>query len=159
MNTTIHVAGGVGRAPTALSAYDSALAAANLHNYNLVQVSSIVPANATVKRVDRAPDLGPAGNKLTVVQAHAVADPGASEAVVAGLGWTTGSGPGMFYEATGTDPDAVRADLRSGLEAGGELREWPIEDRSIELATAQPAADEYVAAVVTAAYGDSQPVF
>ncbi|OYR66550.1 pyruvoyl-dependent arginine decarboxylase subunit alpha, partial [Halorubrum sp. E3] len=37
---TIHVAGGVGVADTAMASYDAALADANLHNYNLVAVSS-----------------------------------------------------------------------------------------------------------------------
>ncbi|MFC6754235.1 pyruvoyl-dependent arginine decarboxylase, partial [Halorubrum tibetense] len=67
---TIHVAGGVGVADTAMASYDSALADANLHNYNLVAVSSVVPADAAVTRVERAPDLGPAGNRLTVVEAR-----------------------------------------------------------------------------------------
>jgi len=65
---TIHVASGVGVADTAMASYDAALADANLHNYNLVAVSSVVPAKATVEAVDEVPDLGPAGDRLTVVR-------------------------------------------------------------------------------------------
>ena len=73
---TIHVAGGVGVADTAMASYDAALADANLHNYNLVAVSSVVPAEATVEAVAEAPDLGPAGNRLTVVEARRTVGPG-----------------------------------------------------------------------------------
>jgi len=74
---TIHVAGGVGVADTAMASYDGALDAAdaNLHNYNLVAVSSVVPAEATVEAVEAAPDLGPAGNQLTVVEARRTVGP------------------------------------------------------------------------------------
>src|SRR6056297_2732238 len=106
--TTIHVAGGIGRAPTAMAAYDAALADANLHNYNLVAVSSVIPADATIKVVDRAPDLGPAGNQLTVVEGRSVIGPDeAAETAATTIAWATGPGPGLFYEASGTDPDAV----------------------------------------------------
>jgi len=117
--STIHVAGGVGVAPTAMSAYDAALADANLHNYNLITVSSVIPADATLELVDAAPDLGPAGNKLTVVQGKTVAGPESDgEPIATGIGWATGPGPGLFYEASGTDPEAVEAEIRRGLDAG-----------------------------------------
>ncbi|MFA9516480.1 pyruvoyl-dependent arginine decarboxylase [Halopenitus sp. H-Gu1] len=169
---SIHVAGGVGVAPTEMAAYDAALADTNLHDYNLVTVSSIVPADATVERVERAPDLGPAGNRLTVVQAKRVAPPVESDAttadddavdsqpatIVAGLGWATGPGPGLFYEVTGTDPASVRDRIREGLDAGGELREWELPDREIHVESTVPVADAYTCVVVLAAYGDSEPI-
>ena len=157
--TTIHVAGGVGVAPTAMSAYDAALADANLHNYNLITVSSVIPADATLELVDAAPDLGPAGNKLTVVQGKTVAGPESDgEPIATGIGWATGPGPGLFYEASGTDPEAVEAEIRRGLDAGCELRDWEITDRDVHLSTADPVVGSYTAAVVLAAYGRSEPI-
>ncbi|MFW6320515.1 MAG: pyruvoyl-dependent arginine decarboxylase [Halohasta sp.] len=156
--TTIHVAGGVGVAPTAMSAYDAALADANLHNYNLVTVSSVIPAEATLEIVDEAPDLGPAGNRLTVVQGKVVAGPEADEPIATGIGWATGPGPGLFYEASGSDPDAVDREIRRGLAAGCELREWEVTDRDVLVSTADPVAGSYTAAVVLAAYGESEPI-
>ena len=157
--STIHVAGGVGVAPTAMSAYDAALADANLHNYNLITVSSVIPADATLDIVDAAPDLGPAGNKLTVVQGKVVAGPESdAEPIATGIGWATGPGPGLFYEASGTDPEAVEAEIRRGLDAGCELRDWEITDRGVHLSTADPVAGSYTAVVVLAAYGRSEPI-
>ena len=179
---TIHVAGGVGVADTAMASYDAALADANLHNYNLVAVSSVVPADATVTHVDRVPDLGPAGNRLTVVEARRTVGPsdevdfreggraGAEDAdskraprrrpnVAAGLGWATGPGPGLFYEVTGEDPECVRSRIHAGLDAGSELREWELVDRELHVETAAAEPGRYTTAVVIAAYGDSDPVF
>ncbi|WP_435145745.1 pyruvoyl-dependent arginine decarboxylase [Halobaculum sp. P14] len=157
----IHVASGTGHAPTAMAAYDAALADANLHNYNLVSVSSIVPADADVRVVDEAPDLGPAGNRLTVVQGRADATPSdahETDRVSAALAWATGPGPGLFYEADGTDPDAVRETVLEGLAAGAELRDWTLDAEDSAVATAPTDEDAYTAAVVVAAYGESEPV-
>jgi arginine decarboxylase len=169
----IAVAAGVGRGPTELSALDAALAGAGVANYNLVTVSSVVPADAQVRVVDRVPDRGPAGHALTVVLAETTApptetvdpdataapvDPDATEPdLVAGLGWATGPGPGLFYEATGDDPGTVREQLRRGLAAGGELREWALPDRETHLAAGRRLPDAHVAAVTVAAYGTATP--
>ncbi|PHQ37939.1 pyruvoyl-dependent arginine decarboxylase subunit alpha [Halorubrum persicum] len=178
---TIHVAGGVGVADTAMASYDAALADANLHNYNLVAVSSVVPAEATVESVAAAPDLGPTGNRLTVVEARRTVGPGdavdfreggragAEDAaskraprrhpdVVAGLGWATGPGPGLFYEVTGEDTADVRDRIHAGLDAGGDLRDWELPDRELRVEAAAAEPDRFTTAVVIAAYGESEPI-
>ena len=167
--STIRVAWGTGTGPTEMASYDAALADVNLHNYNLVTVSSVIPADADVEAVGTAPDLGAAGERLTVVQARATrAGPGR---VSAALGWTTGegasdgdgeesgSGPGLFYEAAGeADPEDVAERVRTGLAAGRELREWTFTDEHVETATTDAEAGTYATAVVVAAYGESEPI-
>ena len=134
---TIHVAGGVGVADTAMASYDAALADANLHNYNLIPVSSVVPAEAEVVTVESAPDLGPAGNRLNVVQAEAAAV--GPETVAAGVGWTTGPGPGLFYEADAESEADVVERLERGLAAGRELRDWSFDHEETLVETAEAA--------------------
>ena len=154
----IRVAWGSGSAPTEMAAYDAALADANLHNYNLVSVSSVVPADASVEAVGTAPDLGPAGNKLTVVQAHAnTAGPGRASAALA---WAVrGDEPGLFYEAADeTSPDDVESRVTAGIEAGLDLRDWPADDPEVRTATVEADPGEHAAAVVVAAYGESDPL-
>ena len=155
--TTIRVAAGVATGPTAMAAYDAALAEAGLHNYNLVPVSSVIPADASVDIVDAVPDLGPAGNRLTVVQSRATTtEPGR---VTAGLGWATGPGPGLFYEsAAEADPETIRERITQGLAAGRELREWTFTDEQVEIASVDADAGVHTTAVVIAAYGDSEPI-
>lgn len=158
----IRVVRGTARAPTEIASYDAALAAAGVHNYNLVTVSSVVPADARIEVVGTAPDLGPVGEGLTVVQGRATTADGPA---VAGLGWATGPDGGIFYEAAGTDRAAVRAEVEEGLAAGKALREWTYVDGGLELAAADPspspdpaAADRYATAVVLAIYGESEPL-
>ncbi|WP_142860346.1 pyruvoyl-dependent arginine decarboxylase [Salinigranum halophilum] len=157
--STIYVVRGVASARTAMASYDAALADANVHNYNLVSVSSVIPAEATVDVVETAPDLGPAGNRLTVVESRATARTGTAERVCAGVGWATGPGPGLFYEASGDDPEAVRTTVERGLEDGRELREWSFDAEDVALATGDVSATtEYTTAVVLAVYGESEPI-
>jgi arginine decarboxylase len=154
--STIYVVGGVGSGSTEMASYDAALAAANLHNYNLVTVSSVVPEGAAVEAVDVAPDLGPAGNRLTVVQARATTEAGGR--VAAGLGWATGPGPGLFYEAAGGDPVDVHRRVEDGLAAGRDLRDWTFDDQRVVVTDADAADEGYTTAVTLAAYGRSEPI-
>lgn len=153
--STIRVASGAGTGPTKLAAYDAALAVANAHNYNLVDYSSVVPPDAEVVTVERLPDLGPAGDRLFVVQAAAeTAGPGT---LAAGIGWATGPGAGLFYEASGESEAEVRTRLREGLAAGRELRDWTFDDEELLVTTAEAAPGEHTCAVAVAAFGTSEP--
>lgn len=142
----IRVVTGTGAGRTALSAYDAALADANVHDYNLVSVSSVVPPRATVEVVGSAPDLGPVGGRLTVVQSRSVTGPETEVAPCAALGWARGpDGQGVFYEAAGTDIESVRREVETGLADGASLREWTPERRRVETVVADPAEPGVVA--------------
>lgn len=158
--STIRVVWGDATGPTETAAYDSALAAANVHNYNLITVSSVVPAGPDLEQTGTAPDLGPTGNALTVVQSESTVEPDARRPAVAGIGWVRSeSGQGLFYETEGHDADAVEAAIRDGLDAGKALRDWGFEDDpTVRLARADPDPEAYASAVVVAAYGQSRPI-
>ena len=165
---TIRIVWGTATGPTALAAYDAALADAGVENYNLVTVSSVVPAGATVAPVGTAPDLGPAGNRLTVVQARvtvAAADLADGPDVdgehgSAGLAWATGPGPGLFYEVAGAFDEAeCRRRLEVGLEAGRGLRDWTFADAGERVVSVAAPTEGFAAAVVLGAYGESEPIF
>ncbi|GGN91751.1 MULTISPECIES: pyruvoyl-dependent arginine decarboxylase [Haloarcula] len=154
--STIRVVWGTATGPTALSSYDAALAEAGVHNYNLVTLSSVIPEGPAIEVVETAPDLGPPGEALEVVQSAATAAPG--ERAAAGVGWARSEGgPGIFYEVDGTDPDAVRTEIREGLAAGRDLREWDFVEESVHVESVAPE-ETYASAVVLATYGESHPV-
>lgn len=156
----IRIVWGTATGPTAMASYDAALADGNVHNYNLVTVSSVIPADGEIEIAEEAPDLGPAGERLTVVQGRKTVPPGGEEPAVASLGWNREpDGPGIFYETSGTDPDGVREDLEAGLAAGRELREWTFEDEGRRLVVAEPDPEQYSTAVVLAVYGRSESLF
>lgn len=172
---TIRVAWGSATGPTATSSFDAALADANVHNYNLVELSSVVPAGATVEAVGTAPDLGPTGDALfcvlarqTLTPANGAPDseaPGADDVACAGLGWArTDAGHGLFYEASGLDPATVRHAVETGLDHGMAIRDWRRADGDddcggdgdVVLETEPAHPDDYASAVVVACYGESE---
>lgn len=149
----IRLVWGTGTASTEKASFDSALQAANVHQYNLRELSSVIPADVPIEVSDTAPDLGPTGNALDVVLARKTSPPDTRAA--AGLAWARADqGPGIFYEAEGTDPESVRERLATGIEHGCKLRN--IDPRvETRVVTADPAA-RYSTAVVLAAYGESE---
>lgn len=160
----LRVARGAGAGPTALSAYDAALLDAGVGNYNLLRLSSVLPAGASLDRVDRIPDLGPVGGELRVVEASATAPPG--ETAAAALGWVRREdGSGLFYEEGAVASDrsvaahesAVADRVREGLIAGLDRRGWTATDPTV--VTAGATDDEaFASAVAVAAYGRAQPI-
>jgi len=157
----IRIVWGTATGPTALASYDAALAEAGVENYNLVTVSSIVPPGATVEPVGTAPDLGTAGNRLTVVQARATVGPESTdERATAGLSWATGPGPGLFYEVAGAfDESVCRDELTRGLDAGRDLRDWTFEATDERIASVARPETGHATAVVLGVYGVSEPIF
>ncbi|WP_254864581.1 pyruvoyl-dependent arginine decarboxylase [Halovivax gelatinilyticus] len=157
--STIRVVWGAATGPTEMSAYDAALAEAGIENYNLVSVSSVIPADVPVEAVGTAPDLGPAGSRLTVVEGRAKA--AGPTSVSAGVGWveSVDGGPGLFYEAAGEiEPGDVERRIREGLAAGSELRDWNLGEPSVHVERASADVGEYAAAVVAAVYGEGEPI-
>lgn len=154
---TVRVVGGTGTGPTAVASYDAALADAGCHEFNVVTVSSVVPADATIEVVDAAPDLGPAGSRLLAVQARATAAGPAD--VAAGLAWATGEGAGVVYEAAGEDgPGAVELELDDGLAAGVALRDRDLAETGRTVVEATADEGVHVTAVVLAVLGEGQPL-
>lgn len=157
--STIRIVWGAASAPTAMSSYDAALADAGVENYNLVSVSSVIPADTRVEAVGTAPDLGPVGERLTVVEARAtVAGPGRASAALA---WSQSveNGPGLFYETSGeTDREDVERRVLEGLAAGQELRDWEFADAQVATESIQAESGEHTTALVLAVYGESEPI-
>lgn len=157
--STIRVVWGSASGPTTMSSYDAALAEAGVENYNLVSVSSVIPAGVDVEAVGTAPDLGPAGERLTVVEARATtAEPGR---VSAALAWSQSidGGPGLFYETAGEMNSAdVERRVREGLASGQELRDWAFDEPNVTVESAQADSGTHTTALVLAIYGDSDPL-
>ncbi|MHB9287810.1 pyruvoyl-dependent arginine decarboxylase [Halobacteriales archaeon Cl-PHB] len=157
--STIRVVWGSATGPTAMASYDAALAEANVHDYNLVTVSSVVPEDTDISVEGTAPDLGPRGNRLTVVQGRSTRAPDEDVPAAAGLGWArSNEGPGIFYEASGDNPETVRRTIEDGLDHGVELRDWEEGERETFVRLAELDDDAYSTVVVLAIYGESEPI-
>lgn len=153
----IRVSRGVGRGRTRLSAFDAALRDAGVADFNLVRLSSVIPAGSTVLEVP-APEqlLGEHGDLLYCVYADAYADC-AGEDAWAGVAWSErldGSGAGLFVEHHSPCENVLRQDLRRSLEdlAEGRGGLYRPAGTSVVSATCEPG-DTHVCALVVASYG------
>lgn len=156
---TVRVVWGVGSATTAVASYDAALAETNLHDYNLLPISSVLPPGVTVDAVGRAPaDLGPAGGLLPVVQARITA--AGADRLAAGLGWLTpDDGPGVVYEASGHIPEtAIRDEIERGLAEAAALRDRTTTQPTVRTISAPGRNGAFTTAIVLAAYGRPEPI-
>lgn len=133
---SIPVVGGTGRGPTALAAFDAALADAGVANYNLVRLSSVIPPRSRVMVV--APDpvgregeegaISPAvgggwGDRLYAVWAFQSAELLGQEAW-AGVAWVQqpDDGRGLFVEHEGGSEAQVREELAATLTSLCQIR-------------------------------------
>lgn len=102
-----------------MSAFDAALKAAGVYNYNLIILSSIIPPNSKVEKVDRyvSPE-AEYGHKLYVVMAEERSNE-TGKFIAAGIGWYQfEDGRGIFVEhrLIGDTEVAVESELNFRIE-------------------------------------------
>lgn len=96
---TLYLAAGTGIGSTRLSAFDAALHDAGVFNYNLIILSSVIPAHAEIKEAKFHTKPGEHGNKLYCVLAEIRSDQ-VGKYIGAALGWyqTEDDKRGIFVE-------------------------------------------------------------
>jgi arginine decarboxylase len=120
----IVVTAGIGRGHTERSAFDVALAAAGVANFNLVRLSSIIPPQACVHNSATAVvPPGQWGDRLYVVMAKHCTSSRNTRAW-AGLGWAQDetSGRGLLIEHHGTSEADVERDILDSLKTLADNR-------------------------------------
>jgi arginine decarboxylase len=151
----IRVSTGSGAAPTRVAAFDAALFAAGVADYNILRLSSVVPPYAVVRQVAGVEQIkGATGDVAYCVYAAAYAStPG--EQAWAGLAWATDpdeSGGGVFVEHTACSESVVRRDLTATIDAMCRIRgnRYRLAGQTVSSAV---CVDHPVCAVVVASYG------
>jgi arginine decarboxylase len=100
---------GTGTARTLLSAFDNALLAAGVANFNLITLSSVIPPHSRVRLVDTTLP-GGHGDRLYCVLSVAYADqPG--QVAWAGLGWSTDATTGGLFVEHHADTEEALSEL------------------------------------------------
>jgi len=116
LDITVRTATGSGR--TLLAAFDDALLAAGVANFNLITLSSVIPPHGTVRAGVTEPlTQGGHGDRLYCVMSVGYADhPG--EIVTAGLGWAMNGATsgGLFVEHSGGSEESVIEQIQLSLE-------------------------------------------
>jgi arginine decarboxylase len=150
----IVVTRGTGEGPTSLAAFDAALLAAGVENYNLIRLSSVIPPDAEIERGTFVSDPDEYGQRLYIVMAEQRATvPGTG--AYAGVGWVQEpeDGRGLFVECEGETHaevhDEIVATLDSMTAARGHGYDYgPVESEI----TGIECSGRPVAAVVIAVY-------
>lgn len=137
-----------------LSAFDHALINTGTANYNLVRLSSVIPPNAEIIKLDgKIPELGGTwGDRLYVVYAEARTEQ-LGEEVWAGIGWVQDpdTKKGLFVEHEGHSELQVRSDIKESLI--GLLKNREMNFLKIHMiVTGGVCQDEAVCAFAVAAY-------
>ncbi len=119
---TVVKATGIGS--TAKSAFDAALHQVNIHNFNLLPLSSVIPPNTKVVRRERFQRVPLPGSMQPVVMANITcSDPG--EQISAGVGWQLAREGGIFVEVNLRDgQEVLLEELRAGVMEIADHREW-----------------------------------
>ncbi|MBN2459146.1 pyruvoyl-dependent arginine decarboxylase [Candidatus Woesearchaeota archaeon] len=114
---------GIGDGPTELSAFDNALHQAGIANYNLIRLSSVIPAGSEI--IDKKIDWNNKeyGHRLYLVYSECSASEPGKEAW-AGLGWITEekTGKGLLVEHHGPSEAEVKKQINDSLKRMQEYR-------------------------------------
>jgi arginine decarboxylase len=114
----IKVVRGKGEGKTKLSAFDAALKNAGVYNYNLIYLSSVIPPNSEIVKVENFESPKEEyGNRLYVVCAEDRSDE-VGKFIGAGLGWYQFEGnKGVFVEhhIKGETQVAVKSELNQRI--------------------------------------------
>lgn len=117
--TQLPLAAAIGRGSTELAAFDAALVAAGVANFNLIRLSSVIPANCEVieSGTHHLSTEACWGDRLYAVWAERRTSV-AGEQAWAGVGWRQDpvDGRGLFVEHEGSSESSVRAAIASSLD-------------------------------------------
>ncbi|MFX1486043.1 MAG: pyruvoyl-dependent arginine decarboxylase [Promethearchaeota archaeon] len=142
------------------NAFDEALLNAGIGQYNLVEVSSIIPPDA--KQVHRLIEI-PAG--IVVFAIIARKDGKSEEAIGAGIGWawgilSTGKRLGIVVkEETGSrDPDLIKAELEKKLKEMASIRNMKLLEIHTRAEQMEVPKDKFGSVVVAFVYLQGAPL-
>lgn len=153
---TIVVTSGVGHGVTKLDSFDAALYDAGIANYNLIELSSVIPPGIDIVTGKWITSPEHYGHRLYLVKSEAYAHfEGLASTPVAGVAWVQREDKsGLFVEITGQDQDTVEYNMTRTLENMMERRGW--EDGNVEvqsLIACGTRESAWTCALVAAVYG------
>jgi arginine decarboxylase len=150
---TITLCTGTGEGPTALAAFDAALADAGVADHNLIYLSSVIPPSAVIVRDRYRMRPVDYGRRLyTVMSQMRQCEPGRE--AHAGIAWMQNDedGRGLFVELHDGDRDRLERDLVATLESMRTVRATrygPIKS----VIESRTCSGQPVCALVAAVYG------
>jgi arginine decarboxylase len=150
----ISVVWGSASGRTELGAYDRALYAAGLNDYNLLRLSSMIPPGVEVVERGVANSPWKTGDIVSVIESKKIS----RGSGVAGLGWLSPEAEegGVFMECSDENEKGCVEEILTGLEEARDTREWTQGDTEYKVVEGEEGG-EFSAAVVLAVYGRIKP--
>ncbi|MHA2233129.1 MAG: pyruvoyl-dependent arginine decarboxylase [Candidatus Hodarchaeales archaeon] len=150
----ISIVKGTGIGSTRKAAFDAALFIAGIHNFNLLELSSVIPPQTEIIRKERADLLPLPGSMQPVVLAQFTSsEPG--KHIAAGLGWRLAREGGIFVEVARCDSEeVVLRELEMGVQEIAGHRDWEwLSDPQYETVEAVvPSNGKWTTTLVCAVY-------
>lgn len=148
----IDIVWGSSGGPTHISAFDSALKNAGIHNYNIIPVSSVIPDGSEPVEIGTHEQEWPSGQTVAAVVAEKSSST-TGDSLAAGVAWKRAEQGGIFCEATGEKADNVKKELKTSVQHCKNLREsWDWEEkvgmRIVEEKVTENNASALVAALI-----------
>ena len=152
MTKKIIVVKGIGEGSTALSAFDDALHDAGIENFNLVELSSVIPKDSLIEIKDKFNLNHEVGRIQPVVLSHTESDEKGME-ISAGLGWALADEGGVFIEISGCfGQDHCESKIESSLNEMVKRRVWNWNKQFNKLIAKTIVKDKFSSVVVCAIY-------
>ena len=152
MAKTIIIVKGIGEGSTSLSAFDDALNNAGIGNFNLLELSSVIPKNVSIEirnKYDIAHDIG---QIQPVVISHTESGEKGKE-ISAGLGWTIAEEGGVFIEISGCFKESECVNrIESSLKDMIARRSWKWNGNLNKHVSTTTVKDKFSSVVVCAVY-------
>ena len=129
----IEIVEGFGEARTAISSFDKALHNAGIGDYNLIQISSIIPRDFKINLTKCHNKKWATGTIVPVVMAKARGMAG--EKISAGIAWALGPSGGMIVEGTSRNGIDLKKHLSISLDEMIKARKMQVIDRNFHVVT------------------------
>ena len=152
MAKKIVIVKGIGEGSTALSAFDDALHNAGIGDFNLVELSSIIPKNASIEIQEKFDIPYDVGRIQPVVLSHSESDEKGCE-ISAGLGWALAHEGGVFIEISGCFAETkCLENIKSTLDDMIKRRAWKWQNIFHNYTVSTIVKDSFSSVVVCAIY-------
>jgi len=143
---------GIGKGSTALSAFDDALHNAGIGNFNLVELSSVIPKNAIIKIEEKYNLPHDIGHIQPVVISHNESNEKGIE-ISAGLGWAIAEEGGVFIEISGCfSSEDCLTKISMSLDDMIKRRNWNWKENNNNHIIKAVVGEEFSSVVVCAIY-------
>lgn len=152
MDKKILIIKGIGEGSTALSAFDHALCTAGIENFNLVELSSVIPKNSVIEIKEKFDLSYDVGQIQPVVLSHTASNEKGKE-ISAGLGWALADEGGVFIEISGCfGENECIGKIESSLKDMIARRSWKWDGKINKCTSTTIVKEKFSSVLVCAVY-------